>query len=534
MAFTTPRNWHGDDLVGAADLNEQIRDNMIYLQTAVPPADALILFNGPALPDGYEAYAGMVNHFWRGAGGALAINAEGGVDQVTIAAHTAHAVGNPATHATHNATNPFDSHPTVQTNVGSGGLDAPYQDISPHVAPTISAHSAHSGQALTDTHAHAPVSIMPPYADRVFGRVRTPAASFTSPRTWVTSEVPTIAMLNQELRDNPNHLIARALDNAALVLLNSGAAPANWHLLDGTGSYYNIGDSFPRGTTRGLEGPVGGAATAAIRFHDDHVPTQAGAHDDHTISVPAHTGTPVTTTANFNSPGRILNMSHDVYISSHSNHSNFGVDPHKTAGVVGHAAMNILPPFLALTHIQLLASLIALPTPRTWVTGEIISASLFNLFIRDIQSALKSREVPIGGIIGWVGSAAGWPANYGACDGTGGRVDTRDKYIMAAGGSHATGTTGGASTVTPAAHDAHVVSEAGNHFAHSIFANDHNAEQINNFNSLGKNAVAHSHNTVFSSTTHVHSGSTVDAHSAHGAITLTPPYHAVAFIQRTS
>lgn len=535
MSYTPPRNWHGDTLIAAADLNEQIRDNFAYLATATPPVGALVAVDGGALPDKYAAAVGgpavdMRDRLILGAGGAIAINAAGGADVPTaLPAHSAHAVGQPGTHVSHIATNPFNTHGQPQNDVGSGGGGdpSPWQQLSPHSAPTISAHGAHTGQDLSAHDAHAAISILPPYVERVFAQCVTPADAFTTPRTWVTSEVPTIAMLNQELRDNPKHLIARALQVRVMAFWNAAGAPTGWNRADGTNGTFSTLDTFLRGTD-GSHFNVGGGVNATIPAHANHVATQAANHADHTISIPDHTGVSQPTQVGTFFQSRVSTLNHVPNISPHNGHDAFGVDAHSA-----HAAMAILPPYLALAYIELL-TVASIPTPRTWVTGEIISASLFNLYVRDVVAGLKAREVPIGAILGWVGAASGWPANYHLCDGAASTPDARGKYIVGGGVTYAVGSTGGAGTVTPAAHSTHTLTEGSTHGDHNVLAPDHVVSPRNNFTSFGKHTVAQSHNPTISSGTHTHSGSTVDGHSAHSAITLAPAYRGVALIQRQS
>ena len=57
-------------------------------------------------------------------------------------------------------------------------------------------------------------------------------------------------------------------------------------------------------------------------------------------------------------------------------------------------------------------------------------------------------SVPSGGIIMWSGSIASVPTGWFLCDGANGTPDLRDRFVVGAGSTYATGATGGADTVT--------------------------------------------------------------------------------------
>jgi microcystin-dependent protein len=59
-----------------------------------------------------------------------------------------------------------------------------------------------------------------------------------------------------------------------------------------------------------------------------------------------------------------------------------------------------------------------------------------------------SNAIPAGIISMWSGSIGAIPAGWALCDGTGGRPDLRDRFIVGAGSAYAIGNTGGFNTVT--------------------------------------------------------------------------------------
>ena len=69
--------------------------------------------------------------------------------------------------------------------------------------------------------------------------------------------------------------------------------------------------------------------------------------------------------------------------------------------------------------------------PRLWAQiGAILAHS-------------QNAALPIGMIIIWAGTVASLPAGWAVCDGTGGTPDLRGRFVLGAGGAHATNSTGG-------------------------------------------------------------------------------------------
>ena len=62
--------------------------------------------------------------------------------------------------------------------------------------------------------------------------------------------------------------------------------------------------------------------------------------------------------------------------------------------------------------------------------------------------AQLNSSVPTGFIGMWSGSIATIPAGWGICDGSSGRPDLRDRFIVGAGSTYSIGNTGGANAVT--------------------------------------------------------------------------------------
>ena len=61
--------------------------------------------------------------------------------------------------------------------------------------------------------------------------------------------------------------------------------------------------------------------------------------------------------------------------------------------------------------------------------------------------ATLNQIIPTGVIMMWSGSIASIPAGWGLCDGTGGKPDLRDRFIVGAGNQYQVSNTGGLSSV---------------------------------------------------------------------------------------
>lgn len=171
------------------------------------------------------------------------------------------------------------------------------------------------------------------------------------------------------------------------------------------------------------------------------------------------------------------------------------------------------------------------------VTGNITATS----FIGDGSALTGIEGVPSGIIAMWGGLTASIPTGWSLCDGTNGTPDLRDRFIIGSGSTYTTGDTGGNSSVTltesnlPAhSHNgsglstnttgAHthtyskrtglLVGQAANTLTTTVTTTNTTA----NTSSSG----AHSH-TITGSTGSTGSGTAVD---------ITPPYYALAYIQK--
>ena len=121
-----------------------------------------------------------------------------------------------------------------------------------------------------------------------------------------------------------------------------------------------------------------------------------------------------------------------------------------------------------------------------------------------VQSAL-----PAGLIVMWSGSIASIPTGWALCDGTSGRPDLRDRFIVGAGNTYAVGATGGANSVT-------LTTDQIPSHSHSGTTNNTDVAHTHTFTS-GIQSADHTHSgtTALASIDHTHSGTTASENQNH-------------------
>lgn len=153
---------------------------------------------------------------------------------------------------------------------------------------------------------------------------------------------------------------------------------------------------------------------------------------------------------------------------------------------------------------------------------------------------VSNGYVPVGGIIIWSGAVGAIPTNWALANGTansgGSGIDLTDKFVIAAGGNYSVGDTGGSATagvITTAGNtltitDSHVLTES------QIPAHTHvqsRGVQIGGAGGagtfLGSTASAFSTQSTGGGLGHTHN---ISDHTH----TVSPPYYALAYIERIS
>lgn len=136
-----------------------------------------------------------------------------------------------------------------------------------------------------------------------------------------------------------------------------------------------------------------------------------------------------------------------------------------------------------------------------------------------------SNSVPIGAILMWSGTIATIPAGYALCNGSGGTPDLRNRFIIGAGDTYATGTTGGSADAVVVSHT-HTIVDNGH--SHALPLTPPFAGTGGN---VGSGLVPQGSGLTSSSAT---TGITVNTTGESGVGRNLPPFFALAFIQRVS
>jgi hypothetical protein len=137
--------------------------------------------------------------------------------------------------------------------------------------------------------------------------------------------------------------------------------------------------------------------------------------------------------------------------------------------------------------------------------------------------SLAGALVPVGGIILWSGSIVSIPTHWQICDGTNGTPDLRDRFVVGAGSSYPVAGSGGSlATTLNGSHD-HGAATGG----HTLIAAEIPG---GNFSGGAGSSLVYQTATPAATAAHTHP---ISADGSH-AHTATPPYFALAYIQRIS
>ena len=189
--------------------------------------------------------------------------------------------------------------------------------------------------------------------------------AWTTPRTWATNELVTAALLNEQLRDNLNILIALVPTGTVVpyagINLPTNLAPASWLFCDGSAVsrttyaalFSAVGTSFGSGdgsTTFNLpdlrgrfplaKDNLGGTSANRVTAAAADQLGGSGGEENHTLTItemPAHSHNIIGST---NSSGGSVNY--------WPGNSNSGPGSFTQGGNGGH---NNMPPYLALNYI---------------------------------------------------------------------------------------------------------------------------------------------------------------------------------------
>ena len=176
-----------------------------------------------------------------------------------------------------------------------------------------------------------------------------------------------------------------------------------------------------------------------------------------------------------------------------------------------------------------------------------------------LLDTLLRQAMPIGAILLWSGSLASVPAGWALCDGTSGRPDLRDRFVVGAGPVKAPNAVGGRETITEVMSHTHAVGTlavdaAGGH-NHTVTDPGHNHTVTDGITDIsgsdnletGTRAAVRPNTTVRTTSSnatgitlaavanHAHplSGTPAVPAGAVASINILPPYYALAYIIKT-
>ena len=168
--------------------------------------------------------------------------------------------------------------------------------------------------------------------------------------------------------------------------------------------------------------------------------------------------------------------------------------------------------------------------------------------------------IPSGAIIMWHGLIANIPGGWVLCNGSNSTPDLRGQFVQGAANGVEAGATGGSATATPAAHSNHSVTQPSTHAAlasHSHATNHGTwstyrhgfarggagygtstsftitARSLYNYQSVSTGAGGMLTESIAAGTPNAHSGTAVDAHSAHSTSDSRPPFYTILYIMKS-
>jgi microcystin-dependent protein len=194
-----------------------------------------------------------------------------------------------------------------------------------------------------------------------------------------------------------------------------------------------------------LEQSIAGRTTLDVTLGNITLSSLNGVVDEARSAVLAVTGTPgvtrVLTIPNEKKMYTLINQTTNIVQVKTTSGAAFNCPPSATTiiacdgndGVQGSGIAPLTSP--AFTGI---------PIAPTAAQGTATTQLATTAFVTTAVAA----GIPTGVITMWSGSIASIPSGWALCDGTGGRPDLRDRFIVGAGTSYVPGNTGGANTVT--------------------------------------------------------------------------------------
>jgi len=194
--------------------------------------------------------------------------------------------------------------------------------------------------------------------------------------------------------------------------------------------------------------------------------------------------------------------------------------------------------------------------PDTAATGSSTEAARLD----HVHTMPSVSGIPSGVILMWHGLIANIPSGWVLCNGSNSTPDLRGQFVQGAANGVEAGATGGSATAAPAAHSNHSVTQPSTHSAlasHSHATNHGtwstyrhgfarggagygtstsftiNARSTYNYIGVSTSAGGMLTQSVAAGTPNAHSGTAVNAHSAHSTSDSRPPFYTILYIMKT-
>lgn len=270
-----------------------------------------------------------------------------------------------------------------------------------------------------------------------------------------------------------------------------------------------------------LDQAIAGRTTLDVTLGNITLSSLNGVVDEARSAVLAVTGTPgvtrVLTIPNEQKMYTVINQTTNIVQVKTTSGTAFNCPPSATSIIACDGNDGVQGSGIAPLNSPAFTGVPAAPTALSGTATPQIATTAFTATA--VANAV-SAALPVGIITMWSGSIGAIPAGWALCDGTSGRPDLRNRFIVGAGSDYAIGNTGGFNTVTLNLTQIPSHQHTGSGTT-SGFSNDHTHS-----GSTGTESANHFHgvsgNTGLQSNDHGHSGST-DAQGNHNHVSPIVP-----------
>ena len=202
-----------------------------------------------------------------------------------------------------------------------------------------------------------------------------------------------------------------------------------------------------------LEQSIAGRTTLDVTLGNIILSSLNGVVDEARSAVLAVTGTPgvtrVLTIPNEQKMYTVINQTTNIVQVKTTSGTAFDCPPSATSVIACDGNDGVQGSGIAPLSSPAFTGVPAAPTALSGTaTPQIATTAFVATAVVNAINAAVAAAAPVGVISMWSGSIGAIPTGWALCDGTSGRPDLRDRFIVGAGSSYAIGNTGGFNTVT--------------------------------------------------------------------------------------